>query len=69
LQSTHASASTLDSFTPLSLARNMVSQASSQEAFAPVLAAMATMREGQREQKKAAHEYLEQFQKSVSMMM
>jgi len=34
-------------------------------AFAPVLAAMATMRDGQREQKKAAHEFLESFQKSV----
>lgn len=33
--------------------------------FAPVLSAMATMRDGQREQKKAAHAYLESFQKSV----
>lgn len=37
----------------------------SQEAFAPVLAAMSTMRDGQREQKQAAHQYLEKFQKSV----
>jgi transportin-3 len=36
-----------------------------QQAFAPVLAAMATMRDGQREQKKAAHVFLESFQKSV----
>ncbi|KAI9054739.1 hypothetical protein LZ554_001890 [Drepanopeziza brunnea f. sp. 'monogermtubi'] len=34
-------------------------------AFAPVLTAMATMRDGQREQKKAAHHYLETFQKSA----
>lgn len=33
-------------------------------AFAPVLTAMSTMRDGQREQKKAAHQYLESFQKS-----
>jgi len=33
--------------------------------FTPVLAAMATMRDGQREQKIAAHEFLEKFQKSV----
>ncbi|RQM07947.1 hypothetical protein DH86_00000829 [Scytalidium sp. 3C] len=37
----------------------------SQQAFAPVLTAMATMRDGQREQKKAAHEFLETFQKSA----
>jgi hypothetical protein len=37
----------------------------SQEAFAPVLTAMSTMRDGQREQKQAAHLYLEKFQKSV----
>jgi len=36
-----------------------------QQAYAPVLTAMATMRDGQREQKKAAHQYLESFQKSV----
>ncbi len=35
------------------------------QAFAPVLTAMATMRDGQREQKKAAHQFLETFQKSV----
>jgi transportin-3 len=34
-------------------------------AFTPVLTAMSTMRDGQREQKKAAHQYLESFQKSV----
>lgn len=34
-------------------------------AFAPVLSAMSTMRVGQREQKKAAHQYLESFQKSA----
>ncbi|TVY54947.1 Uncharacterized protein LCER1_G002268 [Lachnellula cervina] len=34
-------------------------------AHAPVLTAMATMRDGQREQKKAAHQYLESFQKST----
>jgi len=34
-------------------------------AFAPVLTAMSTMRDGQREQKKAAHQFLETFQKSV----
>lgn len=38
-----------------------------QQAFTPVLAAMATMRDGQREQKKAAHEFLESFQKSVRL--
>jgi transportin-3 len=43
----------------------MASNGSSQQAFAPVLAAMATMRDGQREQKKAAHVFLESFQKSV----
>jgi transportin-3 len=36
-----------------------------QQAFAPVLSAMSTMRDGQREQKKAAHQFLESFQKSV----
>jgi transportin-3 len=36
-----------------------------QGAFAPVLTAMSTMRDGQREQKQAAHLYLEKFQKSV----
>ncbi|RDW92098.1 hypothetical protein BP5796_01492 [Coleophoma crateriformis] len=36
-----------------------------QQAFEPVLAAMATMRDGQREQKKAAHSFLESFQKSA----
>ncbi|KUJ10344.1 ARM repeat-containing protein [Mollisia scopiformis] len=34
-------------------------------AFAPVLNAMSTMRDGQREQKKVAHQYLESFQKSA----
>ncbi|KAE8450515.1 hypothetical protein EG329_006246 [Mollisiaceae sp. DMI_Dod_QoI] len=34
-------------------------------AFAPVLNAMSTMRDGQREQKKIAHQYLESFQKSA----
>jgi hypothetical protein len=37
------------------------------QAFAPVLTAMSTMRDGQREQKKAAHQYLEGFQKSVCL--
>jgi transportin-3 len=38
-----------------------------QEAFAPpdVLAAVMTMRSGEQEAKKHAHEYLERFQKSV----
>lgn len=36
-------------------------------AFAPVLNAMSTMRDGQREQKKAAHSFLENFQKSVGL--
>lgn len=36
-----------------------------QQAFAPVLAALATMRDGQREQKIPAHQFLESFQKSV----
>jgi hypothetical protein len=36
-----------------------------QEAFAPVLQAVNSMRDGHREQKKAAHKYLETFQKSV----
>jgi hypothetical protein len=43
----------------------MAASGSGQQAFAPVLAAMATMRDGQREQKKAAHVFLESFQKSV----
>lgn len=34
-------------------------------AFTPVLTAMSTMRDGQREQKKAAHQFLESFQKSA----
>ncbi|KAF4630566.1 hypothetical protein G7Y89_g7573 [Cudoniella acicularis] len=37
---------------------------SPEQAFAPVLTAMSTMRDGQREQKKAAHQFLENFQKS-----
>jgi len=36
-------------------------------AFTPVLTAMSTMRDGQREQKKAAHQFLESFQKSVCL--
>ncbi len=48
----------------------MVAMASSTSgstaAFAPVLAAMKTMRDDQREQKKAAHQFLQDFQKSVS---
>lgn len=36
-----------------------------QQAFAPVLQAVNAMRDGHREEKKAAHEYLEKFQKSV----
>ncbi|PQE31667.1 exportin 1 protein [Rutstroemia sp. NJR-2017a WRK4] len=36
-----------------------------QNAFTPVLAALRTMREGSREEKKAAHGYLESFQKSA----
>ncbi|RDL38836.1 uncharacterized protein BP5553_03176 [Venustampulla echinocandica] len=36
-----------------------------QQAYAPVLTAMSTMRDGQREQKKAAHQFLERFQKST----
>ncbi|KAK2630446.1 hypothetical protein QTJ16_001266 [Diplocarpon rosae] len=44
----------------------MVSNGSgSAGAFAPVLTAMATMRDGQREQKKVAHQFLENFQKST----
>ncbi|TAQ90247.1 hypothetical protein B7494_g1410 [Chlorociboria aeruginascens] len=35
------------------------------QGFMPVLEAMVTMRDGQREQKKAAHGYLESFQKSA----
>lgn len=35
-------------------------------AFMPVLTAMNTMRSGIKEQKVAAHQYLENFQKSVS---
>ncbi|KAH8656202.1 armadillo-type protein [Tricladium varicosporioides] len=35
------------------------------QAFAPVLTAMSTMRDGQREQKKVAHQFLENFQKSA----
>lgn len=41
--------------------------AAAQQAFAPVLAALATMQSNvDRTQKGHAHEYLEQFQKSVS---
>jgi transportin-3 len=36
-----------------------------QQAFAPVLQAVNSMRDGHREEKKAAHEFLEKFQKSV----
>lgn len=42
---------------------------SAQEAFAPVLQAVDSMRDGRREQKKVAHEYLEKFQKSVSQYL
>lgn len=38
---------------------------SGEAAFAPVLQAMTVMRTGSREEKKAAHAYLETFQKSV----
>ncbi|KAG9249317.1 armadillo-type protein [Calycina marina] len=43
----------------------MATNGNMSQEFAPVLAAMATMREGQREQKMAAHEFLERFQKSI----
>jgi hypothetical protein len=43
----------------------MATNGSAAVGFAPVLTAMATMRDGQREQKKAAHHFLETFQKSV----
>ena len=36
-----------------------------QDAFTPVIAALNTMRDGQRGQKEAAHSFLESFQKSV----
>jgi hypothetical protein len=36
-----------------------------EQAYTPVLTAMSTMRDGMREQKEAAHVYLESFQKSV----
>jgi transportin-3 len=38
-------------------------------AFAPVLQAVNAMREGNRDEKKAAYEYLEKFQKSVSLFV
>jgi transportin-3 len=40
---------------------------STQEAFTPILQAVNSMRDGHREEKKAAHEYLEKFQKSVGL--
>lgn len=36
-----------------------------EQAFAPVLSAVNSMRDGTREQKKEAYEFLEKFQKSV----
>jgi transportin-3 len=36
-----------------------------EQAFAPVLSAVNSMRDGTREQKKVAYEFLEKFQKSV----
>ncbi|CAG8982242.1 hypothetical protein HYALB_00004476 [Hymenoscyphus albidus] len=42
----------------------MATVAATQQAFAPVLTAMTTMRDGEREQKKQAHQFLESFQKS-----
>lgn len=45
----------------------MAANADAQQAFAPVLAALATMQANtDRSQKAQAHEFLEQFQKSVS---
>jgi hypothetical protein len=38
-----------------------------QQVFAPVLQAVNSMRDGHREEKKVAHEFLEKFQKSVSL--
>lgn len=43
----------------------MASNGDLQAAFAPVLQAVVTMREGDRAQKEAAHKYLGDFQKSV----
>jgi transportin-3 len=40
---------------------------STQEAFTPILQAVNSMRDGHREEKKVAHEYLEKFQKSVGL--
>jgi len=42
---------------------------SAQEAFTPILQAVNSMRDGHREEKKAAHEYLEKFQKSVGLLI
>ena len=48
----------------------MTSKAASQDGFAPVLAALATMQSnGSRQEKSQAHEYLEQFQKSVGSVV
>jgi len=41
---------------------------STQEAFTPILQAVNSMRDGHREEKKVAHEYLEKFQKSVGLI-
>jgi hypothetical protein len=40
---------------------------SAEQAFGPVLQAVNSMRDGHREEKKAAYEYLEKFQKSVCL--
>jgi len=48
----------------------MASTNGTQQAFAPVLAALATMQSNaDRTQKGQAHEYLEQFQKAVSLLL
>jgi hypothetical protein len=47
----------------------MASNGQIQQAFAPVLQAVLAMREGSREQKESAHQYLEKFQKSVSSLL
>jgi len=47
----------------------MAANGEAQQAFAPILAALATMQANtDRSRKAQAHEYLEQFQKSVSQL-
>lgn len=66
LETLHGRNTDLSPTAPRYQHRNMASKVASQDGFGPVLAALATMQSnGSTQEKTQAHEFLEQFQKSV----